>query len=112
MRAVRSKDSLLEAAFRKELWRRGIRYRKHPKGYFGKPDLVNKSKKLVIFIDSCFWHGCPEHCRLPKTNNRYWIDKISRNKERDKKVTKHYKERGWTVQRYWEHDLKKYQTEI
>ena len=67
MSKVKSKDTKIEVEVRKAIWKAGIRYRKNPKGYFGKPDLVLKKRKIVIFIDSCFWHGCKKHCRLPST---------------------------------------------
>ena len=106
MSKIKSKDTKIEIEFRKAIWKAGFRYRKNPKGYFGKPDLVLKKYKTVIFIDSCFWHGCKKHCRLPSTRKSYWIPKIERNKQRDKEVNRHYKKEGWKVVRVWEHDLK------
>jgi len=91
MSKVKSKDSKIEVEFRKVIWKAGFRYRKNAKKYFGKPDLVLKKYKTVIFIDSCFWHGCKKHCRIPATNQKYWIDKIERNKQRDKEVNNYYK---------------------
>jgi len=105
MSRVKSKDSKIEINFRKALWKQGFRYRKNPKNYFGKPDLVFKKYKTVIFIDSCFWHGCKKHCRLPSTNKKYWIAKIKRNKKRDKEVNKYYKKIDWRIIRIWEHKL-------
>lgn len=112
MSAVRSKDTKIEIAFRKALWKQGFRYRKNSAKYFGKPDLALKKYKTAIFIDSCFWHGCKKHCRIPATNKKYWIDKINRNKERDKEVSKFYKKSGWKIIRIWEHDLVKKQKAI
>ncbi|MGI6378751.1 MAG: very short patch repair endonuclease [Patescibacteria group bacterium] len=106
MSRIKNKDSKIEIEFRKALWKQGIRYRKNAKNYFGKPDLVLKKYKTVIFIDSCFWHGCKKHCRIPATNKKYWIDKIERNKQRDDKVKKYYKKTDWNCFRIWEHDLK------
>lgn len=108
MSRVRSKETKMEIAFRKALWRQGFRYRKNPTNYFGKPDIVLKKYKTVIFLDSCFWHGCKKHCRLPATNKKYWIAKIERNKQRDKEVNKYYKKIGWKVIRIWEHELNKH----
>jgi DNA mismatch endonuclease (patch repair protein) len=105
MQAVKSKDSKIEVAFRKILWNKGFRYSKNSSKYFGKPDLVLKKYKTVIFIDSCFWHGCKRHCRLPKTNKKYWVNKIERNKQRDKEVNAYYKKIDWEIMRIWEHDL-------
>jgi len=107
MKAVKSKDSKLEIDFRKALWNQGFRYRKNVTGYFGKPDLVLKKYRTVIFIDSCFWHGCKKHGKLPTTRKKWWADKIEANRQRDKKVTRHYKAIKWNVIRLWEHDLKR-----
>lgn len=107
MARVRSRDSKMEVSFRKELWRRGFRYLKNSVKYFGKPDVVLPKHETVIFLDSCFWHGCEEHCRLPKTRAKFWKDKIERNNRRDDEVNRHYERKGWNVIRVWEHDLKK-----
>ena len=107
MSAVKSKDTKIEIIFRKALWKKGFRYSKNSKKYFGKPDLVLKKYKTVIFIDSCFWHGCKKHCRVPATNKKYWTDKINRNKERDSEVNKFYKKVGWKFIRIWEHEMNK-----
>jgi len=107
MSKVRSKDSEIEVDFRKAIWKAGFRYSKNPTKYFGKPDLVLKKHKTVIFIDSCFWHGCKKHCRLPATRKKYWTGKIERNKQRDKEVNRHYKKIGWKVVRVWEHEARK-----
>lgn len=106
MRAVKSKDSKMEIAFRKTLWNRGLRYSKNSTKYFGKPDLILKKYKTIIFLDSCFWHGCKKHCRMPSSNKKYWINKITRNKERDKEVNKYYKKSGWQIIRIWGHNIK------
>lgn len=71
----------------------------------GKPDFVFLKKKIAVFIDGCFWHGCPKHCRLPATNVQYWVEKIKGNVRRDKHVTKDLKKKGWVVFRFWEHEL-------
>ena len=107
MGKIKSKDSKIEIDFRKQLWNAGFRYRKNAKNYFGKPDIVLKKYKTVIFIDSCFWHGCKRHCRMPSSNKKYWKQKIKSNKQRDKEVGKYYKKIGWKVIRIWEHGLKK-----
>lgn len=107
MSKIRSKDTKIEILFRKTLWKKGFRYKKNSSKYFGKPDLALPKHKTVIFIDSCFWHNCPKHGYLPKSNLRYWRKKIERNKERDKEVGKHYKKIGWKIFRIWEHEIKK-----
>lgn len=107
MSKVRNKDSKIEILFRKEIWEEGFRYRKNPTNYFGKPDLVLKKYKTVIFVDSCFWHGCKRHREFPKTRKKFWENKISGNIKRDKQVNLHYKKTGWKIVRVWEHDVKK-----
>lgn len=106
MRAVKSTETKIEMKVRTTLWKNGVRYRKNVKKLFGKPDIVIKKEKLVVFIDSCFWHGCKEHCRIPTSNIDYWNKKIQRNIERDLKVTEYYVALGWKVIRAWEHEIK------
>lgn len=106
MKAVHSKSTKLEQRVRKKLWRLGIRYRINVSDLVGKPDIAIKKYKLVIFIDSCFWHGCPEHGRIPKSNTEFWLEKIKKNKQRDVRVTEHYHNNGWSVLRIWEHQLR------
>lgn len=81
-------------------------WRRHVKGAYGSPDFLFRKNKVVVFLDGCFWHGCKIHCVMPKSNKKYWIEKISRNIKRDRKVKKHYLDKGWKVVRIWEHDLK------
>lgn len=107
MSRIKNRDSKIETSFRKELWRHGFRYSKNSGKYFGKPDIVLPKYKTVIFIDSCFWHGCKKHCRIPSVHKVYWIKKISRNTARDKEVSSYYKKQGWNIFRVWEHDLRK-----
>ncbi|MFA6533977.1 MAG: very short patch repair endonuclease [Patescibacteria group bacterium] len=107
MSHVKSKDSKIETLFRKELWKHGLRYRKNSGKYFGKPDIILLKYKTVIFIDSCFWHGCKKHCRIPAVRKNYWTKKITRNAARDKEVSKYYKKQGWKIFRFWEHKIKK-----
>lgn len=106
MRLVKSKDTKLEIKFRKVLKKLGYKFRINVSNYFGKPDIVLPKFKKVIFIDSCFWHGCTKHCRMPSSRKQYWVSKIERNKKRDKEVKKHYKIKGWKIFRIWEHDFK------
>ncbi len=105
MSRIKSRDSKIETLFRKELWRLGFRYLKNSGKYFGKPDIGLKKHKAVIFIDSCFWHGCKKHCRIPTVRKSYWIQKIARNMQRDKEVSRYYKKQGWKIIRIWEHEI-------
>lgn len=72
----------------------------------GKPDFVFPRLKIAVFLDGCFWHGCPSHCRMPSSNINYWNKKIEKNKIRDKKIAKALKMKGWQVIRIWEHEIK------
>lgn len=106
MQAIRS-QSKLENQVSREIWKRGLRFRKNDKSLFGKPDISIKKYKIVIFIDSCFWHSCPIHGNMPKTNVEYWEKKLNKNIRRDLEVNQYYKEKGWNVLRIWEHNIKK-----
>lgn len=79
--------------------------RKRP--LLGKPDFVFPREKIAVFVDGCFWHGCPLHCRMPKTRKNYWRDKISGNIRRDRKVSRKLRAANWRVFRIWEHELGK-----
>ena len=74
---------------------------------FGKPDFVFPKARVAVFVDGCFWHGCPQHATWPKQNAAFWAEKIGRNQARDRKVTRTLRATGWTVLRIWEHALKK-----
>lgn len=71
----------------------------------GKPDFVFSCERLAVFVDGCFWHGCPRHGHKPGTNRRYWLAKLARNRRRDIEVTAGLRRRRWTVLRFWEHQL-------
>ncbi|MDQ0972414.1 DNA mismatch endonuclease (patch repair protein) [Neobacillus niacini] len=105
MKAIRS-QSKLENLVSRELWKRGTRFRKNVKTLFGKPDIAIQKYKIVIFIDSCFWHACPIHGSRPKSNQEYWDKKLSRNKKRDDEVNEYYKKNKWHIKRVWEHEIK------
>jgi DNA mismatch endonuclease, patch repair protein len=100
------RDTKPELAVRRMLHARGLRYRVDLaplKGYRRRADVVFTRRRLAIFIDGCFWHGCPLHYRVPGTNAGYWQPKIARNVERDAETTLALVAAGWTVLRYWEH---------
>jgi DNA mismatch endonuclease (patch repair protein) len=77
---------------------------------FGKPDFVFQKLKLAVFVDGCFWHGCPQHETKPKNNRAFWRRKFSRNKKRDMLVTRALRRANWRVLRIWEHELAKIKT--
>jgi DNA mismatch endonuclease (patch repair protein) len=108
MKRVRNKDSQIELMLRKELWHRGLRYRKNVNRIEGKPDIVFVSKKVAVFCDSEFWHGHDWETRKDdfKSNQEYWIPKIERNMIRDVEVTGVLEYDGWTVIRFWGNEIK------
>lgn len=81
-------------------------FKHNPKGFFGNPDFMNIQKKIVVFIDGCFWHKCSIHYKQPKSNKKYWLPKLERNSTRDNEVNIAYQNSGWKVVRIWEHELR------
>lgn len=79
-------------------WRRGSKM-------LGKPDFIFPKLKLAVFVDGCFWHGCPKHGTKPKTNAAFWRKKIETNKARDRRVNRELRAKGWRVLRIWDHEL-------
>lgn len=108
MSRIKSKNTTIELLLRRELWKRGFRYRVNDKTIFGKPDIVFYKQKIAIFCDSEFWHGKKylEGERF-KTNTDFWETKIKRNIERDKEVNEKLKSEGWVVLRFWGQEIKK-----
>jgi DNA mismatch endonuclease (patch repair protein) len=74
---------------------------------FGKPDFIFRQARLALFVDGCFWHGCPRHCKMPAGNRAFWQKKLDTNKARDRRVNRELRQLGWRVIRIWEHDLAK-----
>ena len=109
MQQVKNKDSKIEVLLRKELWSRGLRYRKNVNRIYGKPDIVFIGKKVAVFCDSEFWHGYnwEERKKDCKSHQEFWIPKIERNMERDAEVTAKLESEGWTVIRFWGNEIKK-----
>ena len=107
MRANRKVDTSPELRLRSALHRRGLRFRKHFRIDVGAvrvtPDVVFPRRRLAVFVDGCFWHGCPEHGTRPATNVGYWSAKLARNRERDARVNDALGLAGWEVLRLWEH---------
>jgi len=107
MSNIRSVGTVPEKLIARELRKRRIYFSRNVKSLVGKPDFVFRKKKIVVFIDSDFWHGHPTRCVMPKSNCDYWNEKILRNRNRDKKVNRHFKKDGWEIVRIWEYDLKR-----
>jgi DNA mismatch endonuclease (patch repair protein) len=72
---------------------------------FGRPDFIFRQARLAVFVDGCFWHGCPKHCNMPSNNRPFWRKKLLANKARDRRVNHMLRKEGWRVIRIWEHDL-------
>ena len=111
MQSIRSKDTKIEKILRKELWSRGIRYRKNYSKIPGKPDIAITKYKIAVFCDSEFFHGKDWEqlkLRLRKSDNgEFWVNKIGKNREHDDQVNKELAFMGWTVIRFWGNDIKK-----
>lgn len=97
-----------EMRLRSALHRRGLRFRKDLLVRAGDvrvhPDVTFTRWKVAVFVDGCFWHGCPEHQHIPKSNTDYWIPKLAANVERDRRVDAALEDAGWAVVRIWEHE--------
>lgn len=79
-------------------------WRRHA-ALMGRPDFMFRQQRAVIFVDGCFWHGCPKHSNMPANNRSFWMKKLTRNKGRDRLVTRALRQGGWRVLRIWEHEL-------
>lgn len=107
MQAIRAKDTQPELLLRRELHRRGLRFRLNVP-VPGMPrrsiDVAWKGKRVAVYLDGCYWHGCPEHSAVPRVNREYWAPKIAGNRQRDRETEAFLRDRGWTVLRFWEHE--------
>ncbi|WP_255610914.1 very short patch repair endonuclease [Lysobacter sp. ESA13C] len=107
MARVRQKDTDIELALRRELFRRGLRYRvsyqvlRRPRRI---ADIAFTRFKIAVFVDGCFWHGCPEHATWPSQNSDFWREKIEANRLRDRDTDMRLREAGWSVLRFWGHE--------
>jgi DNA mismatch endonuclease, patch repair protein len=105
MSRIRSRDTSPERILRSSLWRAGLRFRLQARTPHGRPDVVFPKARVAIFIDGCFWHGCPEHYVRPRTRNEFWSSKLRENVERDRRQTLQLEAEGWHVCRFWEHQI-------
>ncbi len=106
MSRIRGSNTTPELALRRALTKAGLRYRLHVKTPGGRADIVMASKKIAVFIDGCFWHGCPEHYVRPRSSKRFWDDKLTENVTRDRRQILKAAAEGWTAIRVWEHEVK------
>ncbi|MER7795476.1 very short patch repair endonuclease [Streptomyces sp. NPDC097640] len=107
MQAIRSRDTKPEKLVRRLVHAQGLRYRvcTQPLPDLRRTaDMVFRPAKVAVFIDGCYWHGCPEHYVPPKTNHGYWSAKVAKNIARDRDTDLRLIEAGWTVLRFWEHE--------
>ncbi|MBX3091194.1 MAG: very short patch repair endonuclease [Cryobacterium sp.] len=107
MMGNRSSDTKPELFVRQRLHAMGLRYRTNArpeKDLRRTADILFTRARVVVLIDGCYWHGCPDHCRMPVMNREYWEAKIARNRERDCQTTKELTRRGWRVLRFWSHE--------
>lgn len=107
MRSNRSRDTKPELSLRSELHSRGLRFRvdlKPETSLRTRADIVFTRARVKVFVDGCFWHGCPEHGTSPRANARFWREKIAANKKRDARATRDLQRHGWAVVRVWEHE--------
>lgn len=92
-----------EMALRRELHRRGLRFRLHRRDLPGTPDIVLPSAQIAVFVDGCFWHGCEEHCIPPKNNAEWWAAKLRATRDRDARKDSELRSLGWVPVHLWEH---------
>ncbi len=104
MSRMPTKDSKPEIKLRKALYSEGLRYRIHRKDLPGKPDISFGPARVAVFVDGCYWHNCPEHGTIPKSNSEWWKEKFQRNQERDSRNDALLREMGWLPIHVWEHE--------
>ncbi len=105
MARIRSRNTTPELRLRKALWAAGIRYRVDYKTPAGRADVAFITKKIAVFVDGCFWHGCPRHYVSPRSSVDFWSAKLTENVERDRRQTLALEAAGWQVIRVWEHEV-------
>src|SRR5215218_5512238 len=105
MARIKGVDTSAERLLRSVLWNKGLRFRKNFKLPVGRADLVFQKKKIAVFVDGCFWHGCPDHYVRPRSRSEFWAAKLAENVLRDRRQTLKLEESGWMVIRVWEHQV-------
>ncbi|MBV9074358.1 MAG: DNA mismatch endonuclease Vsr [Acidobacteria bacterium] len=107
LRAARQRDTSPEVLLRSALHRAGVRFQVGvvaDKRIKTRPDIVLRSKKIAVFVDGCFWHSCPKHATIPRSNRAWWVDKLRKNRERDRRNRCCLKKLGWRIVSVWEHE--------
>lgn len=105
MSSIKGRDTTPELSLRRSVWALGLRYRVQYRIGRTRPDMIFIGAKLAVFVDGCFWHGCPQHSTMPKNNREFWEQKLGRNRERDVENTQWLEAKGWRVLRFWEHEI-------
>ena len=105
MSRIKGRDTKPEMSLRRAVWALGLRYRLQYRIGRTRPDMVFIGARLAVFVDGCFWHGCPLHSTMPKNNRDFWEQKLRRNRERDADNTQSLVAQGWRVLRLWEHEI-------
>ena len=104
MQKMRRSSTRPETLIRRELHRRGLRFRVNYRSLPGRPDVVFTSARIAVFVDGCFWHACPDHFVMPKNNREWWREKLEQNVARDRRKDQQLDELGWMVVHAWEHE--------
>jgi DNA mismatch endonuclease (patch repair protein) len=112
MASIRSRNTRPELLIRKRLYATGKRYHVHDRTVFGTPDISNRPRKLAVFIDGCFWHGCERCYRQPDTNTSFWKEKVIRNRLRRNTVKDKLTAENWNVLEFWEHEVLNFPDEV
>jgi DNA mismatch endonuclease, patch repair protein len=105
MARIRGSDTRPELRLRRRLWSEGFRYRLKYPTPGGKPDLTFPGPQVAVFVDGCFWHGCPDHYVRPRSRSGFWSRKLQENVARDRRQTEALEAGGWKVCRFWEHQV-------
>ena len=112
MQAVGRYDTEPEMRLRRALWSAGLRYRLRRRIAGTRPDLCFVGAKVAVFVDGCFWHGCPDHYSAPAHNSSFWNEKLRKNQARDRRDDRRLEMEGWRVLRYWECEVRQEATRI
>ena len=105
MSRIRGSDTDPELRLRRRLWGDGLRYRVNYRTPAGRSDLAFPGARVAVYVDGCFWHGCPDHYVRPRSSGEFWSRKLRQNVTRDRRQTIALEESGWTVCRFWEHEI-------
>lgn len=105
MSRIRSRNTTVEWRLRRALWHRGYRYRVNARTSVGSVDIAFMRRRVAVYVDGCFWHGCPEHYVRPRSNNVFWNAKLRENADRDRGQSLELERLGWRVVRVWEHQV-------